>query len=169
MQQQDENKKIPRTYTIDSKIEKQFSEATDEGEKSQLLENFMRQYVENNSSDLDQIEEKINTLENDIYQLKQERSRIDEEIAEKKNEIIQLESQQKAQEKKEKEKINIDEVIDDHILNNKYKFRKMGSLETIKKERPKIPVLFENKYNIDMDRGKFWAKFEDRLEHHGIV
>jgi len=78
--------------SVEADVWERFRNEIDQGERSKILENLMRDYLEIDNSDLEELKNRLDEKENELEELKIEKDRVEKDIAEVENSISSIRS-----------------------------------------------------------------------------
>ena len=78
--------------SVQADVWERFRNEIEQGERSKILENLMRDYLEIDNSDLEELKNRLDEKETELKELKSEKDKIEKDIAEVENSISSIRS-----------------------------------------------------------------------------
>lgn len=148
------------TFTIDLEVLRKFNKEVDKGNRSEVVTRLLRNYVEDNSTDKDSVEDQIKELKSDLDEIDSTIREMKSKKSNVKNRVERLKDRKKELEHKQNEENKLEDFFDEQI--DKFS-RHKGDFEDFKTEYSGIYDLFSNRFDLDMEKPEFWDRFEDEI------
>ena len=78
--------------SVEAHVWERFRNEIEQGERSKILENLMRDYLETDNSDLEELKNRLDEKETELKELKSEKDKIEKDIAQVENSVSSIRS-----------------------------------------------------------------------------